>query len=667
MKRLHNGFALLLTLAMVLGLAACAPAGQQGGDATPPAAGTRTTYREMYGNEVETLNYLYSGSTSDLKVCANVVDCLVEYDTYGVMQPALAERWEPNADNTVWTFHIRPGVKWVDATGAEVADVTANDWVSAAKYVLDAVNTSSTEYMYEGIVQGAAEYYAYTAYLVESENGTKTTNADGDPIDVVAPVDFATVGVKALDDSTLEYTMTQPIPYFPSVLSYASYMPVYGPFLEEQGENFGVDNYAMLFNGAYIISDFQPQNQRILTKNASYWDNDNVFIEEIQWLYNASATTIAPESFLRNEMDYAPISSDVLSAWMADTARKDSVSANIVDNAYSYFYCFNFEPRFDAAYEPDNWAKAVNVENFRQSLVHALDRTNAKKVSDPYYPELYLSSTVTPRDFAMAEGLDFTQYEPIQHLAEGDSFDAALAVEFKDKALPELQAAGVTLPVKVLMPYNPATSTDPNWDKECQVIEQQLEGVLGKDYVDVIVEAGPATGFLTEVRKAGKFAFMKCNWGADYADPQTWTDPFNNVGTTQNSTYTFMYTVTEPIMAGTAATSKTAETQSLVTEYKSLMDAAKATTSDDQLRYTTFAQAEALLLDHAFVVPMWVDTKGYTATRLNEFERQYSPYGLASQRYKGMHVYDAPVSMDEFTARYDNWKTERAAAIAAAS
>lgn len=660
MKRTRKLFALTLALAMVFSLAACSKdPGQTGGD--KPTDGTRTTFRKMYASEVETLNYLYTGNTNDLEVCANLVDCLVEYDSYGVMEPALAESWEPNEDNTVWTFKIREGVKWMDASGAEVADVTANDWVSAAKYVLDANNASATEYMYEGIVQNASEYYAYTAYLVESENGTMTADADGNPIEVVAPVDFATVGVKAVDDYTLEYTMTQPIPYFPSVLSYASYMPAYGPFLDEQGDNFGVDNQSLLYNGAYVLSDFQPQNQRILTKNPTYWDKDQVFIEEVQWLYNASSLTISPESFLRGEVDFAYITSDILSAWMENPERKEVVSANIVDNSYSYFFCFNFEPRFDAAYEPDNWTIAVNNENFRQSMVHAIDRLNAKAVDDPYTPEIYITNTVTPPGFATAAGKDFTQYDSIKHITDTDSFNATLATEFRDKAIPELQAAGATLPVKVLMPYNPNVV---NWDKECQVIEQQMESVLGTDYIDIIVEAGPSTGFLSEVRRGAKFAFMKNNWGADYADPQTWTDPFNNVGTAQNSTYNFMYTVSDAVLAGTAATAKTAETQALVTEYNTLMNAAKAITDDEEARYEAFAKAEAFLIDHAIVAPFHVDTKGYAATHLNEFERQYAPYGLALQRLKGMHVYDEVVSLETFNERYTAWKAEREAAIA---
>lgn len=653
MKRSQKFLALALALAMMAGLVSCAPATTAG-----------ETYTRLYGSEVTTLNYLFTGNTNDLQMSANSVDCLVEYDSYGVMIPSLATSWEPNADNTVWTFHIRPDVKWVDADGKEVATVTAHDWVSTAAYVLEAKNAAANEYMYDDIVKNATEYYEYTAYLLESDGGKNTTDADGEPIDVVAPVDFASVGVKAIDDLTLEFTMTQPIPYFPSVLSYSSYMPVYGPFLTEMGDNFGVDHRSILYNGAFLMSEFIPQDHRTLVKNPTYWDKDNVFIEQMNFLYNTSELTLAPESFIRGEASWAQIGSSILKAWLDDPAKKDLVSNSRANAAYSYFYAFNFEPRFDAAYAPDNWTIAVNNENFRQSLMHGLDRVNAKMVEEPYNPESLLNNTITPPNFALAGGMDYVNYEPLKAITEGDSFDEALALDYKAKAIPELTAAGATLPVTILMPYNPTTA---GWDKECQVLESQMEALLGTDYINIEVTAGPSTGFLGEVRRAGKFAMMKCNWGADYADPQTWTDAFKASGSIKNNSYNFMYTVEDTVMAGTAATSKTPLTQALVTEYAALVNAAKAITNDDAARYTAFAAAEAFLIEHAIVVPYSVSSDGYVATRLNVFEAQYAPYGLALQRFKYQHVYDKAITMAEFDAAYAKWQTERDAAIAAAN
>ena len=462
MKKMRRFLSFGLAAAMALGLTAC------GGGGGGSADDDRSVFRRLYGSEVETLNYLYTSNTNDYEMCANMVDCLVEYDQYGVMQPALAESWEHNDDYTEWTFHIRPGVKWVDAEGNEVADVTANDWVSSARWVNDAANNSSNQYMYNGIVKNAEAYFNYTAYLLESENGTRTTDDEGDPIEPVAEVSFDDVGVKAVDDNTLVYTMETPCTYFPTVLSYTTYMPVYGPFLEEMGDSFGVDNYSVLYNGAYIMTSFEPQNQRILTKNETYWDKDNVFIDEIQYLYNTSATQLGPESFIRGEVDWAQIDASILSAWLEDPERQDMVSPSRANVSFSYFFCFNFEPRFDDSLEPDNWLLAVNNENFRQSIRYGLDRINALTVVEPEDPESLLNRTITPATFTSAAGLDYTQYPALQEISSSDGFNEELALQYKEAAVEELTAAGATFPIQMYMRYNPDTA---NWDRECQVIE----------------------------------------------------------------------------------------------------------------------------------------------------------------------------------------------------
>ena len=654
MKRTKRWLALLLAGAMTLSLAACG-GGVDGGSADDG----RSVFRRLYGSEVETLNYLYTSNTNDYEMCANMVDCLVEYDQYGVMQPALAESWEHNDDYTEWTFHIRQGVKWMDAEGNEVADVTANDWVSAARWVNDAANNSSNQYMYNGIVKNAEAYFNYTAYLLESENGTRTTDDEGNPIEPVAEVSFDDVGVKAVDDYTLVYTMEAPCTYFPTVLSYTTYMPVYGPFLEEMGDSFGVDNYSVLYNGAYIMTQFEPPNQRILTKNETYWDKDNVFIDEIQYLYNTSATQLGPESFIRGEVDWAQIDASILSAWLEDPERQNMVSPSRANVSFSYFFCFNFEPRFDDSLDPDNWLLAVNNENFRQSIRYGLDRINALTVVEPEDPESLLNRTITPATFTSAAGLDYTQYPALQEISSSDGFNEELALQYKDAAVEELTAAGATFPIQMYMRYNPDTA---NWDRECQVIEQQLEGLLGSDYIDIVVEAGPSTNFLSTVRRAGDYGFMKCNWGADYADPQTWTDPFKE---TSNS-YNFMGTDEGTVIGQEPCVNKSAETQALTDQYYDLIEAAKAITTDTEARYAAFAEAEAFLIDHAFVIPFSISNDGYIATRLNIFEAQYAPYGMALQSYKFQKLREEPMSMDEYNELYAQWETAREAALAAA-
>ena len=658
MKRL---LAFALALTMVFALAACG--GTSGtSDATKataaptaePAAPVteNAVYRTLYASEVTTLNYLITGQTNELTIAANVVDCLVEYDPYGNVQPALAASWEQNEDATVWTFHIREGVNWVDKDGNVVAPVTANDWVSSAHYACDANNDSDTFYTMSGVIAGADAYYDWTAYQMalatatdgtdEAGNAVKLiTNEDGEQevLEEVAEASADDIGVKALDDYTLEFTLESPRAYFLSMVSFGPYMPVYGPFLAECGDKFGTDNVNLLYCGAFILSTYQPQQQRILTKNPSYWDKDNVFLDAIQMTYNAEASSIATTMYQSGEVDQADISSDLLSAMMADPATAALIHPSRANTSYAYWYLFNFDPNFDAEFEPENWKLAVNNENFRKSIVHAFNRMPALATNDRVDPESLKNNTITPNAFASASK-DYTYYEGLAAYTEGDNFDQALALEYKQTAIEELTAAGATFPIKMLMCYNPTSS---NWAQECQVVEQSIENILGADYVDIIIQAGPETGFLGAIRRTGNYAFMKCNWGADYADPETWTDPF-----TDDSSYSFIYKSEDPA------------TQALYAEYQQLVADAKAITSDMEARYAAFAKAEAFLLDHAFAIPFSISNRSYQMCNLNIFEGQYASFGMANLRYKGQHLYDSSMSMEEFQAAYAEWQAKMA-------
>ena len=330
---------------------------------------------------------------------------------------------------------------------------------------------------------------------------------------------------------------------------------------------------------------------------------------------------------------------------LADESTANLVHGSRPDVSFSYFYSFNFDPQFDEQYEPENWKLAVNNENFRKAVMAALDRVKALTVSEPYNPSDLLNNTITPANFAVGGGKDFTQYDALLPYTQGDSFDEAKAIEYRDAAKAELTAEGATFPIKVLMPYNPSTT---NWDKECQVVEQQIEGVLGSDFIDIIVQAGPETGFLSAVRRGGDYALMKCNWGADYADPQTWTEPF-----VADNSYGFWDLSEDP------------ETQALFAAYSAKVEEAEAIYDDDAARYTAFAEAEAMLIDHAIAIPFSVSAgDGYVICDLNPMEGEYAPYGVALQRYKYQHLYDTSMSMDEFQTAYKEWEEARAQAIA---
>lgn len=648
MKKTGRILAGLLTGVMALSLAACGSSSSGSSDSGSGENGEKTTFRSLYSGEVQTLNYLTTSTTNDYAISANIIDCLVDYDQYGNITPGLAESWESNDDMTEWTFHIRKGVKWVDNNGKEMADVTANDWVAAARYVNDAAHESDNQYMYDtgAVVHNAQAYYDYTAYMLASENGTKDTDADGEKLEPVDPVNAEDIGVEAPDDYTLVYKLDAPCSFFTSIVSYTSYMPVSQACLDEYGDSFGLDNESLWYNGAFVLSTYEPQEKHVLTKNASYWDKDHVYLDEVVSTYNADASSVEANMYKNGEIDYASISADLLDSWLKDDAVKDEVHGSRPNNSFSYFFCFNFDPQFDAEYEPENWKLAVNNENFRKAMMASMDRVKALTVSEPYNPESLLNNTVTPANFAAAAGKDYTQYDALKDITNGDSFDAAKAVEYRDKAKEELEKEGCTFPVKVLMPYNPSVT---NWDKECQVLEQQMESVLGTDFIDIIVQAGPETGFLSAVRRSGAYAFMKCNWGADYADPQTWSEPF-----TEGNNYNFW------------DISEDEGTQAIYQEWTDKVTEAEAICTDDEARYNTFAEAEKLLIDHAIIVPFEISNGGYTASKVNPLEGEFAPYGVALQRYKFQHLGEKSMSMDEFNTALAEWEEARTKALESA-
>ena len=666
MKTTKRLLSLLLVLAMALAMAACG--GNSSGDTTGAAEGTTPTseaaqavtenavYRTLYSAEVTTLNYLITGQTNELSIAANVVDCLVEYDAYGNVEPALATSWEQNEDATVWTFKIREGVMWVDKDGNEVAPVTANDWVSSVYYACDANNDSATAYTLSSLVN-ADEYYEWTAYQMALATATDGTDENGNAVkiiinedgeeEILEPVEEVTlesIGVKALDDYTLEFTLEAPRPYFISMVSFGPFMPVYGEFLAECGDKFGTSNEYLLYNGAFILSTYKPQQERVLTKNASYWEAECVYLDAIQMTYNAEASSISATMYQSGDVDQADISSNLLSAMLEDPATADLIHPTRSDTSYSYWYLFNFDANFDAEYEPENWTIAVNNENFRKSIVYAFNRMPALATNDRVDPVSLKNNTITPAAFASASK-DYAYYGDLAAYTDGDNYDADKALEYKAIAMEELAAEGATFPIKMLMCFNPTSS---NWAEECQVVEQTIENVLGTDYVDIIIQAGPETGFLGAIRRTGNYAFMKCNWGADYADPETWTDPFTYYENGNQNTYSFIYK------------SEDADTMALYAEYMALVDAAKAITDDMDARYEAFAKAEAFLLDHAFAIPFSISSRSYQMCNLNVFEGQYASFGMASLRYKDQHLYDTSMSVEEFQAAYADWQSKLA-------
>ena len=633
------------------------------------ATGDSTTYTVLYARQPATLNYLICSADPDLYHGTHCVDTLVEYDSRGKIREGLATSWEWDADTLTWTFHLRDE-NWVDYTGAVLGPVTAQDFVDALAYLLDPDYASGTASLVTPYVAGAEDYYNYCVWRNNANNGTVAedgtryaidaagtvtlTAADGSTTTCPA-VDFSSVGVCAVDEHTLTYTLNYDFPGFLSLLNYAPFEPAYGPMLAELGDQFCTSAETACNCGAFYLAEYTPLESWVMKKNPENYDKDNVYIDTIRYIYNQEALISGPEMVRRGEIDQATISSDILDSWLADDTTKDMVSMERPETGKSYFYFFNFLPYahqfpnwnttgVDAQYQPDNWAKAVNSTNFRKAFLYAINPAVTLAVTAPEGYENYKLHTITPPSFcANSKGVDYTECGALAKVT--DHFNEATAKQYRDAAVQELTAAGATFPIKVQYPYNPAVV---DWDKQCQVFKQQVEGVLndGFDFVEIIITQGPSDNFLNAVRRAGAYEFMSYYWGADYSDPETEVYPFYQEAGDRGTCYAFLRTgVEDGIITG--------ETAGYVMTYMDMVEKAKAITADLDARYAAFADAEAYLIENALIIPLSLPVPPYIATRLNLWEGQYAPTGFSTNRLKGIHILDHYVSMDEYNHNRD--------------
>ena len=233
----------------------------------------KNTYSLGYSSDPNTFDVLATSQAVDSEVLVNTYDGLYEYDMENRLVPALAVSHTVSEDGLKYTFKIREGVKWVDSQGREVADVKADDFVAGMQHMMDAAG--GLEYLVQGIIVNATEYI------------------EGDI------TDFSKVGVKAIDDYTLEYTLLQPTTFFMTMLGYGVFAPMSRSYYESQGGKFGAafdsaaetytygktrDNIA--YCGPYRITSFTEKNTIVFGLNESYWNKDNININTITWLYN---------------------------------------------------------------------------------------------------------------------------------------------------------------------------------------------------------------------------------------------------------------------------------------------------------------------------------------------------------------------------------------------
>jgi len=660
MKKLLS---LVVVAVLALGLTAC-------GEPTVTSANYRTTYAAHY----DTLNYLVSQSAGDNEYTANLVDGLVEVNRLNQIQPALAESWEVSTRDgkQVWTFKIKQGINWQYNASLEPygEEVTAQNWVTSANYILNPTYASELVGLLTRFVDGAANYNCSKLVDLAEAEGTEAPHC-ADEDDYVYNTDFSQVGVKAIDDYTLEYTMVSPAPYFLTALTYNSFYPVSENFLLETGDEFGKDSSFLLINGAYSLTTDEMDTQIELTKNPEYWDADNVFISTITYYF--AGGDIGPDfyrlKFEAGEIDGFKIKEDDQVGWDKYIVGEDGSGS--VENPYApeayvkstvspytYYYLFNFaRENYDGSElteEEHALAEAaIMLPDFRVGLLHGMHRPTFTAQYTPNNPAQWVRNTYTPRELATDQnGRDYVDYvidviaektgedrdTVATNMADGmdGNYDVALATEKLEAAKAQLIAQGFTeedFPIKfetvctdnnVRVPYYEAFR-----DKFNAEFGELAEMVL------VYPTNGDEWSQYSNVKKSYDMR-INMGWGPDYADP---------------STYLNTYAIKGDMLSYSNLSNNQALQNEVLGAYDALYRVGVEITDEDKIdeRFREFAEAEyQLLFEDAVIVPN-LSPRGdeVYVSRIKPYTVSSVTYGLAKAKYKGMVVLETPITREE--------------------
>lgn len=588
MKKL---FSSLLVAVMALSLAGC------GGNSSSGGLTTFNTF-ELQRNEMETFNYLNSSSAVNLNVLTNLVDGLLEHDKDGNLKECLAKEWEHNEDATVWTFHLRDGLKWVDWEGNEVADLTAQDFVTGLKWVLTNENGSNNTSMPNEMVKGAAEY-----------NAASIDGADQATLDAL----WEEVGVKAIDDHTVEYTMVASKPYFDTATTYNAFYPAPTEFITQKGADFGIkgEKDSILYCGGYTLTEFTDASTKVLTKNPKYWDPDNVSFDTVN-IAMLETTERAFQLFQTGELDYALLAqADVVT----ETANGNPNLVETRTGQHVYSLYFN-RALADSQPGAADWNKAAANENFRKAWFYGLDFTEQIKRTNAVNPTKLISNTFTAATLCKtSDGTDYTDLVEELMGYTGDTvekgaerLDEAKFKECKAKAMEELTAEGVTFPVKVYYAYQSGSQSA---EETFQVVKASYEECLGSDFIEVVGQPY-IKSFATEVRANNLMSVTLSGWGADYGDPYNFLFQLSGEdGNYMNKVLSHMNDET----------------------YNKMVDDANQIVDLDE-RYAAFAKCEQYALEHALIVPGYTNGVEWEVTKVNDYSKPYAKYGIANRKYK---------------------------------
>ena len=609
------------------------------------------TYNYVYGSDPATLDYLATNKKNMTTAVSNGVDGLFENDQYGNLKPSVAEDWSVSQDGLTYTYKIRKGLKWYTSDGEEYANVTAKDFVTGLKHAAD--TNSEAIYLLQNSVKGLNDYLSG------------------------ANKDFSNVGIKAVDDYTLQYTLSQPEPYWNSKLTYSVTWPVNGDFLKSKGKDFGksTDPTSILYNGPYLLKALTTKSSIEFTKNENYWDKDHVYFDNIKLTYDDGSDQ---ESLERNFTDGVynlarlfPTSSNYSKVekqykdnifYTQPGSAVEGVGINIDRQTYGHTSKENDQQKTSTK-------TALLNKDFRQSLGFAIDRTNyAAQLNGKEGGSTAVRNIFVKPDFVQADGKDFGTMVMDQLPAYGDEWSGVNLADSQDglynpekakaefaKAKEALQAEGVQFPIHLDVPVNQSSKITVN---QVQSIKQSVESALGKDNVVLDIHQLSADDFNNITYSAPNAAAEDWDlsvgvaWDPDYLDPSTYLDVLKT--TSSENTKSFM---------GYDDPNSQAVEKVGLKEYDQLVDDASKETTDLKARYEKYAKAQAWLTDSALYLPTTTyNGAAAVISRIKPFSGAYAQACDKGSTYyfKYLKSQDDIVTKKQYDSAYKDWLKERA-------
>ena len=623
-------------------LAACSGSSAKGGN----------TFSYVYETDPDNLNYLTTGKAATANITSNVIDGLMENDRYGNFVPSMAEDWSVSQDGLTYTYTIRKDAKWYTSEGEEYAAVKAQDFVTGLKYAAD--NKSESLYLVQDSIKGLDAY-------VKGE-----------------VKDFSEVGIKAIDDQTVQYTLNKPESFWNSKTTMGVLAPVNEEFLTSKGSDFAkaTDPSSILYNGPFLLKSLVAKSSVEFEKNPNYWDKDNVHIDKVKLSFWDGQDTNKPaETFKAGGFSTARLFPTSASYPETEKEFKDNIvytpqdsstyliGTNIDRQSYKYTSKTTDEQKTSTK-------KALLNKDFRQAIAFGIDRTAyTSQINGESGATKLLRNLFVPPTFVQADGKNFGELVKEKLVTYGDEWkdvnldDAQDGLYSPEKAKAEfakaktaLQAEGVQFPIHLDMPVDQTSTTKV---QRVQSLKQSLEATLGTDNVVVDIqqlqkdEVQNVTYFAESAAGEDWDLSDNVGWTPDFADPSTYLDIIKPSVGENTKTY----------LGFDAGTNNAAAKQVGLEDYEKMVVEAGNENTDVSKRYDKYAAAQAWLTDSALIIPTASQTGRPMLSKMVPFTLPFAYSGNKGTSeallYKYLELQDKPVTADEYQKAQDKWKKEK--------